>query len=210
MRRTRRTFTSVPRCRWAPKTPAPTAWRSPRTRWRRALSQGSLLLLPNESLIEPLYEHVNDLGFVELSFSYPILASIELASDSSSKTATRSGIERSSGQRCFASRLRAAGHDLLRPRAEGRPGLNDFDPTRVTLNVVDTGLTGFEFERRLHRVSIYPEMATLEHVLFLVTPGTSIEDVAARDLSAHGGLQVHHGSPVHRGRCRRRRSRRWR
>ena len=43
-----------------------------------ALAQGSLLLVGNESFIEPLYEHVNELGLVSTSFSYPILASVEL------------------------------------------------------------------------------------------------------------------------------------
>jgi len=41
-----------------------------------ALSQGSLLLINNENFVAPLYEHVNDLGLVRTSFSYPILASL--------------------------------------------------------------------------------------------------------------------------------------
>ena len=44
-----------------------------------ALSQGSVLLVRDEARLEPLYAHVNELGFVSTSFSYPILASIELA-----------------------------------------------------------------------------------------------------------------------------------
>ena len=59
----------------------------------------------------------------------------------------------------------------------GKAGCEDLDATRVTLNVAGTGLTGFEFERRLNRDCIYPEMATLEHVLFLVTPGTNDGDL---------------------------------
>ena len=43
-----------------------------------ALSQGSLLLLRDKTLIESLYENVNELGLVSTSFSYPILASIEI------------------------------------------------------------------------------------------------------------------------------------
>ena len=48
-------------------------------------------------------------------------------------------------------------------------------------------MTGFEIERRLHRESIYPEMATLQHLLFLVTPGTTDEDVE-RVLAALAGI----------------------
>ncbi len=57
-------------------------------------------------------------------------------------------------------------------------GFTDFDPTRVTLNVARTGMTGFEFERLLQRDRIYPEMSTLQHVLFLLTPGTRDSDLS--------------------------------
>jgi arginine/lysine/ornithine decarboxylase len=59
----------------------------------------------------------------------------------------------------------------------GRPGFRDSDPTRVTLDVSETGLSGFDFERLLHEQRIYPEMATLRHLLLLVTPGSAIDDL---------------------------------
>jgi arginine decarboxylase len=59
----------------------------------------------------------------------------------------------------------------------GAAGFADLDRTRVTLNVAGTGFTGFEIERRLNAHGVYPEMATLEHLLFLVTPGTADADV---------------------------------
>jgi arginine decarboxylase len=142
-----------------------------------ALSQGSLLLLRSHEHIGPLYEQINELGLVSTSFSYPILASIELG--------VRQLVEE--GQAIWGLALERAG--LLRQSVRAlpgirpfgldarRPGLDQLDETRVTLDVTDSGLSGFELERRLNAVGIYPEMATLRHVLFLVTPGTSDEDI---------------------------------
>lgn len=142
-----------------------------------ALSQGSLLLVQHDRAVANLYEHVNDLGLISTSFSFPILASIELGvrqlveeGDAIWKTAIaraeafRLKCRELDGVRCF-------GHEAM------QPGFRDFDPTRVTLDVSGTGLTGFEFERRLHRQHIYPELATLQHVLLLVTPGTTPDDL---------------------------------
>jgi arginine/lysine/ornithine decarboxylase len=144
-----------------------------------ALSQGSLLLLNNEQLIDPLYEQVNDLGFVSTSFSYPILASIELGVSQlvvdgerlwsvaiARADAFRSACRRLDGVMCFGD------------EKSGSPGFRHFDPTRVTIDVSNTGLTGFEVAAALTEERIYPEMATLRHVLFLLTPGTTQSDLA--------------------------------
>ncbi|MGH9350481.1 MAG: aminotransferase class I/II-fold pyridoxal phosphate-dependent enzyme [Vicinamibacterales bacterium] len=143
-----------------------------------AMSQGSLLLIGNTSFIEPLYEHVNELGLVSTSFSYPILASIELGVrqlvEEGDFIWTRT-IERAEAFRTACRNLR--GVTCFGREQAGRSGCTDLDPTRITLNVSGTGFTGFEFERQLNQRRIYPEMATLEHVLFLLTPGTSDEDL---------------------------------
>ncbi len=157
-----------------------------------ALSQGSLLLVGNEQFIESLYEQVNELGLVSTSFSYPILASIELgvgqlveegetlwSETIESAAAFREASRGLLGVTCF-------GHDQV------RPGFVDFDSTRITLDVSGTGLTGFDFERRLHREKIYPEMASLQHVLFLLTPGTTEEDLHALFRALRG---IADGSP---------------
>ncbi len=117
-----------------------------------ALSQGSLLLLRSEAQIEGLYEQVNELGLVSTSFSYPILASLEI------------GIAqlRTEGDRLWrqaldrADALSAACRELPGVRVLGlehanRPGFVDIDRTRVTLELGQTGLTGFEVERRPER-----------------------------------------------------------
>jgi arginine/lysine/ornithine decarboxylase len=71
--------------------------------------------------------------------------------------ALRSSIRRLEGVSCFG-----------RERVS-QPGVVDLDATRVTLDVSQTGISGFDFARRLNEEHIYPEMATLQHVLFLVT-----------------------------------------
>ena len=145
-----------------------------------ALSQGSLLLIANESFIEPLYEHVNDLGLVSTSFSYPILASIELGVRQLVEEGDAIWTRTIARAESFRNACRGLpGVTSFGRELAGRPGMADFDSTRVTLNVSRTGLTGFEFERRLNRERMYPEMATLEHILFLLTPGTSDDDLQA-------------------------------
>jgi arginine/lysine/ornithine decarboxylase len=143
-----------------------------------ALSQGSLLLLNNERLIEPLYEHVNDLGFVSTSFSYPILASIEIGVRQLALEGDRLWTEAIAASHAFrAACRRLQGVACFGTETIGAAGFNQFDPTRVTLNVTETGLTGFEVAAALNKERIYPEMATLQHVLFLLTPGTTQMDI---------------------------------
>jgi arginine/lysine/ornithine decarboxylase len=143
-----------------------------------ALSQGSILLVRHESRLETLYAHINELGFVSTSFSYPILASIELGVRQlagEGEALWSRTVERAKAFRSAARGL--AGIDCFGDEQKGVAGFSAFDPTRLTLDVSGLGLTGFEVERRLRQVGIYPEMATLQLVLFLITPGTSDEDL---------------------------------
>ena len=108
-----------------------------------ALSQGSLLLINRETLIEPLYEHVNDLGLVSTSFSYPILASIELAVRQLVEEGERIWTEARLPSRKAPARLPADSLDsCFGDERSGRPGFGAFDPTRVTLQVGGTGSHG--------------------------------------------------------------------
>jgi ornithine decarboxylase len=143
-----------------------------------ALSQGSLLLLRETDAIPRLYEHVNELGLVSTSFSYPILASVELGvcqlvdegDELWRRTIARAEAFRAAcrsipGLACFGDEQRH------------KEGFTQLDRSRVTVDVSRTGLTGIEVERRLNARHIYPELATLGNVLFLFTPGTSDSDV---------------------------------
>jgi arginine decarboxylase len=162
-----------------------------------ALSQGSLLLLNNPRFIDALYEHVNELGFVSTSFSYPILASLELGVQQlvdEGEEIWRRTVER-------AERFRRELQVLSNITCFGRErissaGFRDLDSTRITVDVSRTGLTGFDVERRLNREWIYPEMATLRHLLFLLTPGTTENDLQ-RLFASLGQIDcAGHGRPL--------------
>lgn len=143
-----------------------------------ALSQASLLLIAKESLIPLLYEHVNDLGFVSTSFSYPILVSLELGIRQlveDGEFLWNRTIEHAETFRMAARRI--PGITCFGREREGDKGFQRLDPTRVTLDVSGTGLTGFQFRERMTQQRVYPEMATLNHVLLLFTPGTSESDM---------------------------------
>jgi arginine/lysine/ornithine decarboxylase len=135
-----------------------------------ALSQGSLALIKDESVIDRWYDVVNHLGFVSTSFSYPILQSIMLAVlqlELQGETLlgramevsawVRSEVNTIDGLYCFGVERAQAGFVAL-------------DPLRVTVDVSGLGRTGFMIEDILIReFRIYPELATLNHVLFLFT-----------------------------------------
>lgn len=135
-----------------------------------ALSQGSLALFNDLSLVSRFYELVNQLGFISTSFSYIILASVVMAvlqlhehgSDLLEHALgvagkVRQGINDIEGLFCFGLESR-------------RAGFVAFDPLRVTVDVSRLGVTGFAVEQLLiDEFQIYPEMATLQHVLFLFT-----------------------------------------
>jgi arginine/lysine/ornithine decarboxylase len=142
------------------------------------LSQGSLLLVRQAADLERLYEQINALGLVSTSFSYPILASIELGVRQLIEEGNYlwgATLARAASLRDACARL--PGVRVLSDGDVGRAGFTALDATRITLDVAATGLTGFEVERRLHRERIYPEMATYRHLLFLLTPGTSDADL---------------------------------
>lgn len=71
----------------------------------------------------------------------------------------------------------------------GRKGLFDLDVTKLTINVSDLGISGFEFIDRLNEeYNIQSEMATLTNALEIVSIGNTEEDIdrlvfAIKDLS---------------------------
>ncbi len=67
---------------------------------------------------------------------------------------------------------------------EGRPGVFDIDPTKITITVKDLGYTGYEAEEILRRrYNVQVELADLFNVVALYTIGTTTE---ASDLLIHG------------------------
>jgi len=147
-----------------------------------ALSQGSLLLINNTELIDPLYHVVNRLGDVSTSFSYPILLSIGLAVSQMHMhgqsllenaiqvaESARDQIRDIDGLRCF-------GQEIIDPAK----GVVALDPLRITVNVEGWNVTGYEVEDQLVREEhIVPELATWNNVLFLLTPFDGQEEADA-------------------------------
>jgi arginine decarboxylase len=67
---------------------------------------------------------------------------------------------------------------------EGRPGVFDLDPTKITVTVKDLGYTGYEAEEILRRrYNVQVELADLFNVVALYTIGTTTE---ASDALVHG------------------------
>jgi arginine/lysine/ornithine decarboxylase len=59
---------------------------------------------------------------------------------------------------------------------EGRPGVFDIDPTKITITVKDLGYTGYEAEEILRRrYNVQVELADLFNVVALYTIGTTTE-----------------------------------
>lgn len=145
-----------------------------------ALGQASLALLNDAGLIARFYEVVNGTGFVSTSFSSIILASLfesiwRLQREGAALIAERLAmVAWARGEINHLPGLRAFGAD------DRREGFAAFDPLRLTINVAATGRTGFAVERALHEFGHYPEFATLDTVLCLVTLGTGWHEV--RDL----------------------------
>ncbi|HEY8597447.1 MAG TPA: aminotransferase class I/II-fold pyridoxal phosphate-dependent enzyme [Thermomicrobiales bacterium] len=142
-----------------------------------ALGQASLLLLNDDALIERLYEVVNGLGFVSTSFSSIILASLfesiwrlreEGEAAITARLAMAAWAREAIGQ--------IAGLRTFGPEAR-REGFVALDPLRLTINVAGSGQTGFAVERALQRRGHFPEFATLDTVLFIVTLGTSWAEI---------------------------------
>jgi lysine decarboxylase len=67
---------------------------------------------------------------------------------------------------------------------EGRPGVYDLDPTKITVTVKNLGYTGYEAEEILRRrYNVQVELADLFNVVALYTIGTTPE---ASDMLIHG------------------------
>jgi len=150
------------------------------------LSQASLLLVNNPKMIDSLYE--NQELFASTSPSSAIIASLELG--------VRQLVERGHELWCRtierAETYRQAVRCIPGIRCFGRenigiPGFRDMDPTRVTVDVSDTGLSGFEFAGRLRAKGVYVEMATPRHILAVLTPANTDQDIACL-LAAIGAI----------------------
>jgi arginine/lysine/ornithine decarboxylase len=143
-----------------------------------ALGQGSVMMINDAAVFKRAYEVVNNLGFVSTSFSSVILMGLVhgifmmarngpsiLQERMDMASWARSEINKIDGMHVFG-------------REEAQAGFLDLDPLRITVGTLEAGRTGYAVERILNEsYQIYPEMATLQNVLFLITPGVGWRDV---------------------------------
>jgi len=138
-----------------------------------ALNQGSVLLFNNPTLL-PRYEEFQAMGFQSTSFSYPILLSIEHAIEQMVRDGERTwadAVGHARRLRDGAKRLR--GIRVLDESIVDGLLVTGIDPTRVTLNVRGTGLSGYQVSDMLLDRGVIVEMATPDVVLFLVSPSVT-------------------------------------
>jgi arginine/lysine/ornithine decarboxylase len=142
------------------------------------LGQGSLMIVNDKAIVPRLYEIANSCGFVSTSFSYVILSALFYGI----------GLLAEDGGRQFSENIALANWaraeiskiDGLRSFGieDAQSGFVDFDPLRLTVDVSGIGYTGYEVEDILiEQYGFYPEMGTLQNVLFLITTGIGREDV---------------------------------
>lgn len=134
------------------------------------LSQGSLALFNDESLVGPFYEWANLGGFVSTSFSFIILQSLVLGVmqlERQGRELLGNALEAALWAREEISQIKG----LKTFGAEAiRPGFKALDPLRVTVDVSGLGVSGFEVSDRLaQEFNIYAELATFQNVLLMFT-----------------------------------------
>lgn len=149
-----------------------------------AWSQGSLLLINNESLCPRFLDALHGTPAVSTSFHYGIVASVEEAING----LRFRGKQRLNAALRLAAELRQGaslvpGIKSWGAEQAGRPGFRELDPLRVTIDVSGLGLTGIAVESRLQRGADGPrpvvaELGDIRNVLFLVTFGNTQVDVA--------------------------------
>ena len=153
-----------------------------------ALSQGSIVLInsPDQGLHDAFLDAIRGTPAISTSFSFPILASVEEAVDNLDRYGYRNISAAIDLAEDFRNQLRSMTpiYRTWGVEQAGRPGFAKLDPTRVTVDVSGTGLTGIEVERLMQqeRPGLPPVVAELgdqKNVLFLVTWGNDGHEIDA-------------------------------
>ncbi len=143
-----------------------------------SLTQSAVLLLRNHMVHPDKVKQVLNLTYTT-SASYLLMCSLDIArkqlatrgSDMLEKTLElarrlRSAINKIEG-------LYAFGKELI-----GTPGCNDFDETKIGINVRELGYTGYQIETRLRKeYNIQIEFADLYNILAVISIGDSDENI---------------------------------
>ncbi|MBF0234619.1 MAG: DegT/DnrJ/EryC1/StrS family aminotransferase [Desulfamplus sp.] len=138
----------------------------------KCLNQGSVALFNNEQLFQR-FEEATSLGFQSTSFSYLIFMSVEhaIAEILTNGTSTWNRAIKTANYFIEEAENINGIKSLKAYDIVDEKDILGIDPTRVTLNVKDTGFTGHEIAGLLTKeAGIIPEMASQDVVLFLVSP----------------------------------------
>lgn len=160
-----------------------------------SMTQSSVLLLRSNFIAPGRVKQILNLTHTTSS-SYVLMSSLDIARK---QLATRGGelLEEALQLARWArdeintiDGLYAFGKDLI-----GTPGCFDFDETKLGINVVGLGLTGYQIEKRLRKeYRIQVEMSDLYNILCIVSIGHRKEDMdvllnALKDIASKQGVQ---------------------
>lgn len=145
-----------------------------------SMTQSSVLLLRSNVIAPDRVKQVLNLTYTS-SASYLLMCSLDIArkqiatkgSDMLEETLqlarwARDEINKIEG-------LYAFGKELI-----GTPGCNDFDETKLGVNVIGLGFTGYQMENKLRKeYNIQVEMSDIYNILAIISIGDRTEDVEA-------------------------------
>ena len=172
-----RIFISAARYQPERNTLEPTVSPSLRTRWRRRCHKAACSLSGTRRSSNPCMNTSTTSDSSE-SFSYPILGVPRVGGAAAGRrwrTNLDEAVERAESFRDAVRGL--PGVTCLGHEEKRKAGFRDFDQLESRWMCLGGASQASEFECHLNREWIYPEMATLQHLLFLITPGTSDSDL---------------------------------
>lgn len=143
-----------------------------------SMTQSSILLL-REGLVNPQKVKAVLNLTQTTSPSYVLMASLDIARKQMALKG-KELLDRTLKLTSYARKELAEtpGLELLDENVIGKFGCVAFDPTKITVNVLGLGLSGYEMERILRdQYRLQVELADLYNVIFLVTIGDDMESI---------------------------------
>ena len=141
-----------------------------------AMTQASMLHLQGKRISDRKISKALQL-VQSTSPSYLLLASLDAARE---QMATQ-GTELMSRTIALATEARnkcAQVENLSIFKPDIQPGCHHFDPTRLTLNVSQLGITGYEADEILHeQLKVTCELPLLQHLTFIISLGNTAKDI---------------------------------
>ncbi|MDP4180012.1 MAG: aminotransferase class I/II-fold pyridoxal phosphate-dependent enzyme [Bacillota bacterium] len=167
-----------------------------------SMTQSSVLLLRSNVISPDRVKQVLNLTHTTSS-SYVLMTSLDIArkqlaakgSDLLEETLYLARLAREEINKIDG--LYAFGKELV-----GAPGCNDFDETKLGINVAGIGLTGYQMEKKLRKeYNIQVEMSDLYNILAILTIGDRKEDLeilvnALKDIAQKQGAREYRATTI--------------